>query len=75
MSVQNPYNLLNRSYEVGLAEISVREKSGLLALLLPKENLLLTMVLKKHSQMAKVYLPQVSKKYQVILKREIILKS
>ena len=31
MSVQNPYNLLNRSYEVGLAEISVREKSGLLA--------------------------------------------
>jgi len=31
MSVQNPYNLLNRSYEVGLAEISIREKSGLLA--------------------------------------------
>ena len=31
MSVQNPYSLLNRSYEVGLAEISVREKSGLLA--------------------------------------------
>ena len=31
MSVQNPYNLLNRTYEVGLAEISVREKSGLLA--------------------------------------------
>ena len=31
MSVQNPYNLLNRSYEIGLAEISVREKSGLLA--------------------------------------------
>lgn len=31
ISVQNPYNLLNRSYEVGLAEISVREKSGLLA--------------------------------------------
>ena len=31
MSVQNPYNLLNRSYEVGLAEISVREESGLLA--------------------------------------------
>ena len=31
LSVQNPYNLLNRSYEVGLAEISVREKSGLLA--------------------------------------------
>ena len=31
LSVQNPYNLLNRTYEVGLAEISVREKSGLLA--------------------------------------------
>jgi Predicted oxidoreductases (related to aryl-alcohol dehydrogenases) len=33
MSVQNPYNLLNRTYEVGLAEISIREQSGLLALL------------------------------------------
>jgi len=31
MSVQNPYSLLNRSYEVGLAEISWREKAGLLA--------------------------------------------
>ncbi len=31
MSVQNPYNLLNRTYEVGLAEISVRDKIGLLA--------------------------------------------
>jgi aryl-alcohol dehydrogenase-like predicted oxidoreductase len=31
MSVQNAYNLLNRTYEVGLAEISVREQSGLLA--------------------------------------------
>ena len=31
LSVQNPYNLLNRTYEVGLAEISVREKAGLLA--------------------------------------------
>ena len=31
MSVQNPYNLLCRTYEVGLAEISIREKSGLLA--------------------------------------------
>ena len=31
MAVQNPYNLLNRTYEVGLAEISVRERSGLLA--------------------------------------------
>jgi len=30
-SIQNPYNLLNRTHEVGLAEISVREKSGLLA--------------------------------------------
>ena len=31
MSVQNPYSLLNRTYEIGLAEISVRERSGLLA--------------------------------------------
>ena len=31
LSVQNPYNLLNRTYEIGLAEISVREKAGLLA--------------------------------------------
>ena len=31
LSVQNPYNLLNRTYEIGLAEISVREQSGLLA--------------------------------------------
>jgi aryl-alcohol dehydrogenase-like predicted oxidoreductase len=31
MSVQNPYNLLNRTYEVGLAEISVRDQIGLLA--------------------------------------------
>ena len=30
VSVQNPYNLLNRTYEIGLAEISIREKSGLL---------------------------------------------
>jgi len=31
MSIQNPYNLLNRTYEIGLAEISVREQMGLLA--------------------------------------------
>ena len=31
VSIQNPYSLLNRSYEVGLAEISIREKCGLLA--------------------------------------------
>jgi len=31
MSIQNPYNLLNRTYEIGLAEASIREKSGLLA--------------------------------------------
>lgn len=31
VSIQNPYNLLNRSYEVGLAEVSWREKIGLLA--------------------------------------------
>lgn len=30
-SVQNPYNLLNRSFEVGLAEIAHRENVGLLA--------------------------------------------
>ncbi|WP_025899962.1 NADP(H)-dependent aldo-keto reductase [Sneathiella glossodoripedis] len=31
VSVQNPYSLLNRSYEVGLAEVSIREECGLLA--------------------------------------------
>jgi len=31
VSVQNPYNLLCRTYEMGLAEISIREKSGVLA--------------------------------------------
>ena len=31
VSIQNPYNLLNRSYEVGLAEVSHREQMGLLA--------------------------------------------
>lgn len=31
VSIQNPYNLLNRSFEVGLAEISHRERVGLLA--------------------------------------------
>ena len=31
VSVQNPYSLLNRTYEIGLAEISWREKAGLLA--------------------------------------------
>ena len=31
VSIQNPYNLLNRSYEVGLAEMSMREQTGLLA--------------------------------------------
>ena len=31
VSVQNPYSLVNRSYEVGMSEISIREKSGLLA--------------------------------------------
>ena len=30
-TIQNPYNLLNRSYEVGLAEVSHRENVGLLA--------------------------------------------
>lgn len=31
VSVQNPYSLLNRLYEVGMAEMSIREKAGLLA--------------------------------------------
>jgi aryl-alcohol dehydrogenase-like predicted oxidoreductase len=31
VSIQNPYNLLNRSFEVGLSEISHREGCGLLA--------------------------------------------
>jgi aryl-alcohol dehydrogenase-like predicted oxidoreductase len=31
VSVQNPYSLLNRSFEVGLAEIAHREQVGLLA--------------------------------------------
>lgn len=30
-SVQNPYSLLNRTYEIGLAEISIRQQCGLLA--------------------------------------------
>ncbi|NQV44823.1 MAG: aldo/keto reductase [Rhodospirillales bacterium] len=30
-SIQNPYNLLNRTYEVGLSEVSIREDCGLLA--------------------------------------------
>lgn len=30
-SVQNPYSLLNRTYEIGNAEVSLREKAGLLA--------------------------------------------
>jgi len=31
VSVQNPYNLVNRTYEIGMSEISIREKAGLLA--------------------------------------------
>ncbi|RYZ61866.1 MAG: NADP(H)-dependent aldo-keto reductase, partial [Proteobacteria bacterium] len=30
-SIQNPYNLLNRTFEVGLAEMAIREEVGLLA--------------------------------------------
>jgi aryl-alcohol dehydrogenase-like predicted oxidoreductase len=30
-SIQNPYNLLNRTFEIGLAEIVIREQCGLLA--------------------------------------------
>ena len=31
VSVQNPYSLLNRSFEIGLSEIAIRENCGLLA--------------------------------------------
>ena len=31
MSIQNPYSLLNRSYEIGLSEVSIREEVGCLA--------------------------------------------
>ena len=31
VTVQNPYSLVNRTYEVGMAEISMREQVGLLA--------------------------------------------
>lgn len=30
-SIQNPYSLLNRSFEIGLAEVAIRERCGLLA--------------------------------------------
>ena len=30
MSVQNPYSLVNRTYEIGMSEISIRDKCGLL---------------------------------------------
>ncbi len=31
VSIQNPYSLLNRTFEVGLAEVAIREQVGLLA--------------------------------------------
>jgi aryl-alcohol dehydrogenase-like predicted oxidoreductase len=31
ITIQNPYNLVNRTFEIGLSEISIREKVGLLA--------------------------------------------
>lgn len=31
MSIQNPYNLLNRTFEIGLSEFAHREQTGLLA--------------------------------------------
>lgn len=31
VSIQNPYSLLNRSFEVGLSEMAIREQCGLLA--------------------------------------------
>ncbi len=30
VSIQNPYNLLNRTFDIGLAEMSIREDVGLL---------------------------------------------
>ena len=30
-SIQNPYSLLNRTFEIGLAEVAIRERCGLLA--------------------------------------------
>jgi len=31
VSIQNPYSLMNRTFEVGIAEVSIREKCGLLS--------------------------------------------
>jgi aryl-alcohol dehydrogenase-like predicted oxidoreductase len=31
VSIQNPYSLLNRTFEVGLSEVAMREQTGLLA--------------------------------------------
>lgn len=31
VSIQNPYSLLNRTFEIGLAEVAIREQVGLLA--------------------------------------------
>lgn len=31
VSIQNPYSLLNRTFEIGLAEMAIRESAGLLA--------------------------------------------
>lgn len=31
VSIQNPYSLLNRTFEIGLAEVAIRESCGLLA--------------------------------------------
>jgi aryl-alcohol dehydrogenase-like predicted oxidoreductase len=31
VSIQNPYSLLNRTFEIGLAEVALRERCGLLA--------------------------------------------
>ena len=33
MSIQNPYSLVNRTYEIGMSEISIREKCGCIGLL------------------------------------------
>lgn len=31
VSIQNPYNLINRTFEIGLSEVAIREQCGLLA--------------------------------------------
>ena len=48
ITIQNSYSLLNRQFEVGNAEVSVRENIGLLDLILKQ----LTRLIKKKSCMS-----------------------